>query len=151
MAHPTAETMTRTQRDILEWVEAHRSEVIGLAQALVRIPSENKPPHGNERECQMFIADFMRRLGCRVDIFRPDEVPGLTEHSEYWPGRDYTNRPNVVGVLGQFEPGLTDQRAVARCFSPAMSMWCRLWVKGASAGGMPPFTKASYMAAAHAI
>jgi acetylornithine deacetylase len=105
MSYPTAEMMTHTQREILDWIEAHRSDVIGLAQALVRIPSENKPPHGNERECQMFVADFMRRLGCRVDIFRPDEVPGLTEHREYWPGRDYTDRPNVVGVLGQFEPG----------------------------------------------
>jgi len=93
------------QRRIIDWVDDHRSDVIGLAQALVRIPSENKPPHGNELECQRFIADFMRQLGCHVDMFRPDEVTGLTEHSEYWPGRDYTDRPNVVGVLGQFQPG----------------------------------------------
>ncbi len=84
---------------IVEWVDAHRSDLIGLAQSLVRIPSENKQPHGNEKACQMFVAEFLRGIGCRVDVFTPHDVPGLTGHPEYWPGRDYTDRPNVVGVL----------------------------------------------------
>jgi len=41
----------------------------------------------------------MRAIGCRVDVFTPLEVAGLTEHPAYWPGRDYADRPNVVGVL----------------------------------------------------
>ena len=103
--HDTANALkSRVQRQINDWVEEHRTDIVGLAQSLVRIPSENKPPHGNERECQMVIADLMRQLGCRVDTFRPDEVPGLLDHPAYWPGRDYTDRPNVVGVLGQFDP-----------------------------------------------
>jgi acetylornithine deacetylase len=84
---------------ILEWVEAHRAEVIGLAQSLIRLPSENKPPHGDEKDCQMFVADFLRDIGCQVDVFQPEEVEGLTDHPAYWPGRDYAGRPNVVGVL----------------------------------------------------
>jgi acetylornithine deacetylase len=84
---------------ILDWVEHHRAEVIQLAQSLIRFPSENKPPHGDEKECQMFVADFLRDIGCQVDIFTPPEVEGLTDHPIYWPGRDYTDRPNVVGVL----------------------------------------------------
>jgi acetylornithine deacetylase len=84
---------------ILKWVDAHRAEVIGLAQSLVRIPSENKQPHGSEKACQAHVAEFLRGIGCRVDVFTPDEVPGLAEHPEYWPGRDYTDRRNVVGVL----------------------------------------------------
>jgi acetylornithine deacetylase len=92
--------MTTQQTDaILEWVDAHRAAVVGLAQSLVRIPSENKQPHGSEKACQMFLADYLRDLGCRADLFTPDEVAGLTDHPEYWPGRDYTDRPNVVGVL----------------------------------------------------
>ena len=84
---------------ILEWVEAHRAEVISLTQSLISFPSENKPPHGNEKDCQMFVADFLREIGCQVDAFQPEEVEGLTDHPVYWPGRDYSERPNVVGVL----------------------------------------------------
>ena len=35
----------------------------------------------------------------RVDEFAPDEVPGIEKHPAYLPGRDYGNRPNVVGFL----------------------------------------------------
>lgn len=84
---------------ILAWVDAHRADVVEVAQSLVRIPSENKQPHGYEKDCQMFVAGFLRDLGCRVDVFTPLEVEGLTAHSAYWPGHDYTDRPNVVGVL----------------------------------------------------
>ena len=84
---------------ILDWVEDHRAEVIGLTQSLVRFPSENKPPHGDEKDCQLFVADFLRDIGCQVDTFTPPEVEGLTDHPIYWPGRDYTDRPNVVGVM----------------------------------------------------
>jgi len=84
---------------ILKWIELHRAEVIGLAQSLIRFPSENKPPRGDEKDCQMFVADFLRDIGCQVDVFQPEEVEGLTDHPAYWPGRDYAERPNVVGVL----------------------------------------------------
>jgi len=104
MSDSTDRSPTREQRQIIDWVDEHRPDVIALTQSLVRIPSENRPPSGQERECQMFIADCLRQIGCRVDMFRPDEVPGVTEHPEYWPGRDYTDRQNVVGVLGQFDP-----------------------------------------------
>ncbi len=96
--------LTHTRDAILEWVEEHRSEVIGLTQSLVRFPSENKQPLGNEKDCQMFVADFMRDIGCQVDIFTPDAVEGVVDHPAYWPGRDYTDRPNVVGVLTS-QPG----------------------------------------------
>jgi acetylornithine deacetylase len=98
---------THDQRRILDWVDDHRSDVISLTQSLVRIPSENKPPHGDEKECQRFIADAMREMGCHVDEFRPDAVPGITAHPAWWPGRDYTDRLNVVGVLGDFQPRQT--------------------------------------------
>jgi acetylornithine deacetylase len=100
-----AQHSTAGSRDmILDWVEQHRDDVISLTRSLVHFRSENKPPHGNEKDCQMFVADFLRDLGCQVDIFRPDEVQGLTEHPAYWPGREYSDRPNVVGTLTS-EPG----------------------------------------------
>lgn len=84
----TTPTTTAYSRDaILAWVDTHRPDIVGLAQALVHIPSENKQPHGSEKACQMFVAEFMRGLGCRVDVFTPLEVAGLTGHPTYWPGR----------------------------------------------------------------
>jgi acetylornithine deacetylase len=85
--------------NILDWIEAHRTHIISLTQSLVRFPSENKPPHGKEKDCQMFVADFLRDIGCQMDVFTPPEAEGLTEHPAYWPHHDYTDRPNVVGVM----------------------------------------------------
>ena len=127
---------TQTRAAILAWVDAHRSDVVGMAQSLVRIPSENKQPHGSEKACQMFVAETMRDLGCRVDVFNPLEVAGLTEHPAYWPGHDYTDRPNVVGVLssdsrsGPVGGPWARTRGASRSCSPVTSTSCRPWVKG---------------------
>jgi acetylornithine deacetylase len=32
-------------------------------------------------------------------MYEPDKVPGMVEHPEWWPGRDYRNRPNVNSIL----------------------------------------------------
>jgi acetylornithine deacetylase len=91
--------LSPTRRAALDWVERHRDDVVGLTQALVRFPTEQKPPHGNERDCQLYVADVMKHLGCQVDLFTPAEVKELAGHAQFLPGRDYTDRPNVVGVL----------------------------------------------------
>lgn len=83
---------------IHQWVQDHRQALLQMTQALVRLPSVNKPPKGEELECQMFVAGFLRSIGFTVDTFLPTDVDGLTEHAAYWPGRDYADRPNVVGV-----------------------------------------------------
>jgi acetylornithine deacetylase len=62
---------------------------------LVRIPSENFPPRGNESACQRYVADTLRGLDLEPDVYEIKDVAGLTEHAEYWPGRDYAGRPNV--------------------------------------------------------
>ena len=74
-------------------------EIVALAQALIRFDSVNQPPWGNEGPCQTFVAECLRDLGATVEQFTPDEVPGLDADPAYLRGRDYTNRPNVVGML----------------------------------------------------
>ena len=107
--------MTMPVRDaILRWIDAHQADVIGLAQSLVRIPSENKPPHGSEKACQEFVAETLRKIGCRVEVFTPADVAGLTEHPAYRPGRDYTDRPNVVGVMSPQPAGPVGKAAGRR-------------------------------------
>jgi acetylornithine deacetylase len=81
------------------WLDGHRHELLELVRTLVSLRSENRPPHGEEGRCQEFVASYLAELGLEPDIFRPDEVAGATEHPDWWPGRDYTGRPNVVARL----------------------------------------------------
>jgi acetylornithine deacetylase len=86
------------------WLNEHRGELVTLAQALVRIPTENRPPSGDELAGQRFVEARLLDLGAEVDVFTPDEVPALTEHPAYFPTingmtREYADRPNVVGTF----------------------------------------------------
>ncbi len=40
---------------------------------------------------------MLKELGRKTDIFLPTDVHELTEHSAYLGGRDYKDRPNVIG------------------------------------------------------
>lgn len=84
---------------VLDAVEEMQGEIIELERALIRFDSVNQPPWGNEGPCQDFVAGWMKELGLMVDCFTPDEVPGIKDDPAYLHGRDYTNRPNVVGTL----------------------------------------------------
>jgi acetylornithine deacetylase len=80
-------------------IARYRDEIVQLMTDLIRIPSENKPPLGYEKDVQEFMADFLRRAGLKVDLYQIDQVEGMLEHPDYWPGRDYTDRPNLCSTL----------------------------------------------------
>jgi acetylornithine deacetylase len=42
------------------------------------------------------VAARLGAMGLEPDVFEPWSVPGVTEHPGWWPGYDYTDRPNVV-------------------------------------------------------
>ncbi|HEX4012226.1 MAG TPA: M20/M25/M40 family metallo-hydrolase [Solirubrobacteraceae bacterium] len=81
------------------WLAAHRDELVALARALVSLPSENRPPRGDEGPCQEYVAGYLRALGIVPDVFEPDAVQGAIADRAWWPGREYAGRPNVVGRL----------------------------------------------------
>ena len=78
------------------YVEKRRDRLIAIIQDLVRIPSENTPPTGDEAQCQRYVTSFLHRQGWQAKVYSPDEVPSLQGHPLFWSGRDYTNRPNVT-------------------------------------------------------
>lgn len=86
---PTIET------ELTRYVERKRDRLVGLVQKLVQMPSENTPPGGGEGRCQAFIAEHLSACGLSPAVYKLADVPGLAEHPLYWPGRDYTDRPNV--------------------------------------------------------
>lgn len=81
--------------DLRKYVRDHAGRLTGLLQQLVAIPSENKAPVAYEGDVQRYIASRLQKLGYDPVMYRPDEVPGIAEHPSFWPGRDYTDRPNV--------------------------------------------------------
>jgi acetylornithine deacetylase len=91
--------MPPTSSQIIEWVSAHQDEAIELIKQFVAIPSENRPPGGDEEQFQRFYASTLQDLGMQVSTFDVTEAIGIENHHLYWPGREYANRPNVVGRL----------------------------------------------------
>lgn len=77
----------------------YRDEIVQVIQDLVRMPSRNMPPEGEELACQEYAADYLRKAGLPVDVYEPDRVPGLVDHPAFWPGRNYRGRPNVTSRL----------------------------------------------------
>lgn len=92
------QTDTRIERELLEYVDARRDALIAMLSKLVRTPSENSPPSGNERGCQEYCAELLASWGYATDIYEPDTVPGVRDHPLFRQGRHYNGRPNVTAV-----------------------------------------------------
>src|SRR5260370_35125660 len=80
---------------ILEAVNEQTGDIACFLQRLIRVDSET----GKEGPIQEFGADSLRNMGLEVDQWVP-ELAELARHPAYIPaeGRDFTGRPNVVGI-----------------------------------------------------
>ena len=93
--------LTPTERGLVDAVEAGRDELVELAQKLVRIPSQNLPPGGEEEPAQLYIQKWLAGIGVQAELIYPDRVEGLCEHELFFRGqgcerRDYAGRPNLA-------------------------------------------------------
>jgi acetylornithine deacetylase len=79
------------------YVDAHRDRLICIIRDLVRIPSENVPPNGQEFACQQYVSHFLSEQGWDTISYDLTDVPGLEKHPLYLPDRNYVRRPNVDG------------------------------------------------------
>lgn len=87
----------KSQR-VVDYIRSNSDQLTNLLSRLIRIPSVNHGILGNEKACQQFIAQQYKDLGLDVDVYSPDSVPGILDHPGYYPGKDYRERPNVIGV-----------------------------------------------------
>lgn len=81
---------------IKDWLKKNKTYTEGFASELIKIDSRNLPPNGNEKECQLYFAEEMKKIGGFVEVYDVSEVEGLEEHPAYFKGRDYSNRPNTI-------------------------------------------------------
>lgn len=81
---------------IKQWVADNKSYAEEFAGSLIKFDSRNLPPTGNEKECQLYFAEEMKKLGGEVEVYDVSKVEGLKEHPAYFDSRDYSDRPNVV-------------------------------------------------------
>ncbi len=66
---------TFIERDILQYVDSRRDDLIDIIQTLVRTPSENTPPTGAEAACQRFCEAFLKSCGFTTDLYALGDVP----------------------------------------------------------------------------
>ncbi len=81
--------------ELRRYAATHQHRLVEIIRDLVRIPSENTAPLGAEGPAQDYVAAHLRRHGWDPLVYPLSEVPGLTAHPLYWPGREYAGRPNV--------------------------------------------------------
>ncbi len=82
---------------IRAWVDRKQEHILRLTEDLIRFRSVNRRVTGDEKACQMHVAELLGSMDLEVDVFEPPEVAGFEDHPAYWPGRNYVGRPNVVG------------------------------------------------------
>jgi acetylornithine deacetylase len=80
-------------------VDDLQEAAIRLLQDLVRIPSVNHPPYGDEKDVQEFFARHLRSIGLKTDIYDVDKVQDFSTHPGRLVDHDMSDRPNVVGLL----------------------------------------------------
>jgi len=96
--------LDHNEQKVLEALDAGADELVALTSELVRIPSENTPPGGGEKEVQEFIAGWLDGIGLAADMIDLDAVPGLAKHELFFRGegyerRDYAGRPNLAARM----------------------------------------------------
>ena len=87
--------MDEIKRSIQEKQEGYLEflrKLIGMDTSVIRHGED-----GQEAKAQEFLAEYLKNLGCEVDMFEPDNER-MSKHPGYNQGHQYKNRPNVVGT-----------------------------------------------------
>ncbi|PKF89583.1 acetylornithine deacetylase [Bacillus sp. BA3] len=87
--------MPDIKKRINQWIEDHREEGTNLLQKMVQAPSTQ----GNEAGAQAIVAQKLQEMGLQIDSWEPDGGE-LKKHSYFYsPRSEFSNSPNVVGIM----------------------------------------------------
>lgn len=86
---------------INEYIDNNKKWLIDRLFDIIAANTINTPPYGNENNGQDVLERVFKNMGLQIDRFTPDEVPGFKESETYLKGRDYSNRDNLVGFIGE--------------------------------------------------
>lgn len=88
--------MSGQVKRIQQWIISNRQEVINLLSELVAQDTVNHVTWGTEQECQHMLHDKLQQIGLSSELYNPEQLSGFHDHAAYYPGKDYSNRPNLV-------------------------------------------------------
>ena len=78
-------------------LDHYREDLVRLTSDLVRIPTVNFPPDGDEAPGQARLRDCYEALGLEIDQFSPADLPEYPSNPEFLP-RNLAGRENLVGT-----------------------------------------------------
>lgn len=78
-------------------VDQYTNEIIEFTRQLVRIPTENLPPEGNEYLGQEFFRYACKSIKLDIDEFSPSDIKCFNTNPAFLKDRKYTKRKNIVG------------------------------------------------------
>jgi len=85
---------------IIKYIDSNKNWLFETIMSIVSKNTINRIPNGNENNGQDLLENLFNDMGLKIDRFSPDEVRGLKSHEAYLEGRDYSNRDNLVGYIG---------------------------------------------------
>ena len=91
--------MTDSENRVIGYISQYRSQLYRVLSDLIGYDSQNFITSGREQKCAEHIHKLYEAEGLVPELYYPDNVPGVTSHSEYQSGRGTDTRPNVTGVF----------------------------------------------------
>lgn len=116
MTDQVTENVDDVRRRVLGAVETGAEDTVSLLQEMLRVPSvnpwfEDDEGHYREQNFQEYMSSLLTTMGAdSLDVWEPsaDELSHRSDGPGYYPGRDFTQRPNLVARFsGQAPTGQT--------------------------------------------
>jgi hypothetical protein len=73
-------------KEINDWIDKQQDNILEILSGLIRIKTENSPPHGYEKTGQGYLAQMPARVLPEkvIDLFEIDNVRGIREHPLFY-------------------------------------------------------------------
>lgn len=94
------------KQKVMDSIDKNKKWLLKTLGDVVSRNTINKYTEGNENEGQDLIENIFKEMNLKIDRFSPNDVNNLTDHPAFLQGRNYKNRDNVVGFIGN-EKGKT--------------------------------------------